>query len=312
MCGYMVTVDAVVVTFNRLDLLKRALDSYDSQTSPFRNLIVVDNCSSDGTYEFLEEWKQLPHCYNCIVYHSPENLGGAGGFAYGQSKAIELDADWVFVADDDAILTDSLFEKFYAFCESRDTSELSAICSSVMAPSGRICYAHRARWYLRAGRYYERKLSVAEDYSKESFSIDFLSYVGSFLSCRAMRQVGIADSDFFIFYDDSEHSFRLKEYGEIICVPGLVVIHEGETEVIKEWDLSWRDYYTIRNSYRMLLKNMPAFVVIRMVLSFLLLRGRNISDDKRYLKIYRIAVRDAIMGKMGKDRKYQPGWMPDF
>ena len=50
-------VDVVVVTYNRLEKLKKALACYENQTLSFRSIIIVDNHSSDGTYEYLEEWK---------------------------------------------------------------------------------------------------------------------------------------------------------------------------------------------------------------------------------------------------------------
>ena len=50
-------IDVVIVTYNRLGKLKRALTSYERQTRPFRNLVVVNNHSTDGTLEYLEAWR---------------------------------------------------------------------------------------------------------------------------------------------------------------------------------------------------------------------------------------------------------------
>ena len=41
----------IVVTFNRLDLLKICLEKISCQTLPFTHTIIVDNCSTDGTAE---------------------------------------------------------------------------------------------------------------------------------------------------------------------------------------------------------------------------------------------------------------------
>ena len=48
----------IVVTFNRLDLLKICLEQISRQTLPFAHTVVVDNCSTDGTAAFLEEYTQ--------------------------------------------------------------------------------------------------------------------------------------------------------------------------------------------------------------------------------------------------------------
>lgn len=48
----------VLVTFNRLNCLKKALDEFEKQTYLPKRLIVVNNSSTDGTAEYLSEWKK--------------------------------------------------------------------------------------------------------------------------------------------------------------------------------------------------------------------------------------------------------------
>lgn len=47
------TINCVVVTYNRLALLKECLDALDKQTYPIHKIVIVDNCSTDGTGAFL-------------------------------------------------------------------------------------------------------------------------------------------------------------------------------------------------------------------------------------------------------------------
>ena len=60
-------IGAVVVTFNRLEKLKKALESYEKQTLLPEYIIVVDNASKDGTKEYLERWKKGNSEYEKIV-----------------------------------------------------------------------------------------------------------------------------------------------------------------------------------------------------------------------------------------------------
>ena len=83
-------IDVVIVTYNRLSKLKKTLDCYEKQTVPFRNLIIVNNHSSDGTMEYLKEWENTNTPFNKIIIHTNENLGGAGGFYIGEKKALSL------------------------------------------------------------------------------------------------------------------------------------------------------------------------------------------------------------------------------
>lgn len=304
-------IDIVVVTYNRLDKLKKALESYSKQTVTFRSLIVVDNCSTDGTREYLDLWKSEETSFNKSVIHSDHNVGGSGGFYLGQKKAVEDGADWVYVADDDAYADVKLVEQFVRFVDDNDGMRFSAVCASVRALDGTICTMHRERWTLESGKYFNRHAVPQEEYNHAFFYIDLLSYVGSFLNVEALRKVGCVNQDYFISYDDTEHSFRLKKYGEIICVPSLIVLHDSNNNEGYSSELNWRDYYMQRNSCHMLLKHMPLIVAFRIVISFLFHKGKNYSSDEVFLEMYRTAVKDAMLGRLGIHGVYKPGWKPN-
>ena len=43
------SVDCVVVTYNRLDLLKECVQAIRKQSYPVSHFFIIDNCSTDGT-----------------------------------------------------------------------------------------------------------------------------------------------------------------------------------------------------------------------------------------------------------------------
>ena len=69
-------VGIVVVTYNRLALLKEAIDSLRNQIYTNREIVVVNNGSTDGTQEWLNAQKD-------IIVNTQQNLGGAGGLFTG-------------------------------------------------------------------------------------------------------------------------------------------------------------------------------------------------------------------------------------
>ena len=69
-------INCVVVTYNRLSLLKECLSALENQTYPIQRIVIVDNCSTDGTSEFLDSLTDTRY----LIIHSKENIGGAGGF----------------------------------------------------------------------------------------------------------------------------------------------------------------------------------------------------------------------------------------
>ena len=90
----------VIVTHNRIELLKECLGCVDSQEIPFSRVIVVNNSSTDGTKEYLDSISDKRYC----IIHSEENLGGAGGFYVALKEAQKEEFDWVLIIDDDAMI----------------------------------------------------------------------------------------------------------------------------------------------------------------------------------------------------------------
>ncbi|MBN9613379.1 MAG: glycosyltransferase, partial [Actinobacteria bacterium] len=96
-------VTAVMVAYNRRELLGEALAALAAQSRPVDRLIVVDNASDDGSGEAAEQ--QLADWGDrARLIRLTENTGGAGGFAVGIAAAVaEPDVDWVWVMDDDTV-----------------------------------------------------------------------------------------------------------------------------------------------------------------------------------------------------------------
>ncbi len=91
-------VDVVVVTFNRLKLLKECINALLAQGDSLSHIFVIDNKSTDGTGEFLTNIRNEKIIYETLS----ENIGGAAGFEYGVGKAMsEGSGDYIWIMDDD-------------------------------------------------------------------------------------------------------------------------------------------------------------------------------------------------------------------
>lgn len=97
-------ITAVIVTYNRKELLSQNIEMLLKQTITFDSIIIVDNCSDDGTYEYLKKcgWTKAPFIY----LRTETNIGGAGGFYTGVKAAYEAGADWIVLMDDDGRMAD--------------------------------------------------------------------------------------------------------------------------------------------------------------------------------------------------------------
>ena len=298
---------AVIVTFNRVDKLKKALAAIEGQDVLPQYVVVVNNASTDKTAEYLDEWKGARSLFERIVIHMEHNEGGSGGFFAGLQKALTLAAEWIYVSDDDAYPCENAFRTFQDYIDTHDNTDVSAVCGTVVQ-YGKIAVAHRRRITRRCFNIVEKAVPEAE-YQQESFSCDCYSFVGVFLHREKLRAAGLPIKEYFIQWDDTEHSIRMSREGSVICVPDIRVDHD--LEYSSHAGYQWKDYYGIRNRMDGIKRNFPLRYSIAMALK----RGGDIlqcwlKPDKEFARLLTSASVDAWRGRLGVHPVYKPGWKP--
>ncbi|MCI8512957.1 MAG: glycosyltransferase [Lachnospiraceae bacterium] len=297
----MCRIGVVIVTYNRKEKLKRALQSYEEQEYKPQFILVIDNCSSDGTAEFLSDWARNTSVIDKQVRHLRKNSGGSGGFFEGMRIAKEMSADWIWVADDDAYLDKACLRIFADFLKKNDCKRIAALCAAVFA-NGEIDTWHRRKIEKKYGLLVTEKQIGKQEYRKDFFELDLLSYVGSLIRCEALKRAGLPEKDFYIAYDDSEHSMRIRREGKILCLPEARVIHD--TDHTKESRVTWKTYYNLRNklySYRLY------FGVLPFLCYAFYYRVKN-HKNETLNKMTQAAIRDAGTGTLGLSETYGPEW----
>jgi GT2 family glycosyltransferase len=89
-------VSVTIVTYNSGRFIKRCLESVLAQRYPNTEIIVIDNASSDGTVDILEQFED-----RCQITYNDENIG----FAAAQNQAIRAsNGDWVLTLNPDVLL----------------------------------------------------------------------------------------------------------------------------------------------------------------------------------------------------------------
>ena len=299
-------VAAVCVTFNRLEKLKNTIAAFDSQIVPIKELIVVNNASTDGTKEFLDKWEKEAGSYRKTVIHLSENVGGSGGFSAGMEYAGTIeDCDWVYLGDDDAYLDKHGIEEFSKF-EKLDDPKTGIVTGKVLM-RGEVAYAARSV-FKRTFIHLQKVPNSEEDYKKDYFEIDSYTFVGVFIKKELMLKCGLPEKDYFIWYDDTEYSLRTyeKKSGyKSYLVPSIVIDHDFEYAPDKK--IIWKDYYGFRNHLYFLKKHLPYRYYFAKKMQ---LRLSAIVDKLKGRKIYRLkldAIRDVKKGVKGISKEYYPG-----
>lgn len=296
-------IGVLLVTYNRLEKLKIALERYENQTVLPKYILVVNNSSTDGTKEFLNSWKNKKCTTEKYVINTNENIGGSGGFYTGFEKAIHFNADWIWVSDDDAYPYYDALEKCKMYVKnSENKGNIAAVCGQVINKN-KIDISHRRRINKGLFKITEKKIS-AEEYKMSSFQLDLFSYVGTMINKEYLKKCGLPEKEYFIYYDDTEHSYRLSEYGKIICIPEVKVSHDFEEN--NKNNITWKKYYAIRNRLLFFKKHFHKRYFYIAYLNKIIQANTN---DKFIKRLILDSIRDAKREIKGLHDIYKPGWI---
>lgn len=190
------SVCAVVVTHNRLEILKQCVAAILNQTRKPDRIWVINNSSSDGTETWLQSREDMD-------FITQENLGGAGGFSTGFKIANEADYDWVWAMDDDVIPEKDSLEKLLEAAEI--DSHARYYSSRVIDLAGResnvpvIFPQGSSTQYPQWGKYLGLGL----------VRVKYATFVSLLVNKSVIRAHGYPHAFFFIWGDDYEYTARL-------------------------------------------------------------------------------------------------------
>ncbi|WP_371742131.1 glycosyltransferase [Citreicella sp. C3M06] len=236
------TLAAVVVTFNRLDKLKDTLAALLAVgPHQLHHLLVVDNACTDDT----ADWLATQGDPRLEVLRLTTNTGGAGGFEAGMRRVVrDHDPDWIVVMDDDGRPAPGALASFHQSA----SEDWEAVVSAVTYPDGRICPFNRPGMNPFAGG---GPLHLGpQAYDGPTRAVEIASFVGLFISRRAIQTVGYPDGSLFVYGDDGMYTLRITQAGlRMGFLPHIRFEHDCGTFAGLEGRLqpAWKIYYYHRN-----------------------------------------------------------------
>lgn len=210
---------AIVVTYNRLALLKQCLEALLSIQEPPFDILIVDNASSDDTKEYLSSLT------NVQTLTLETNLGGAGGFHMGFKYAYEHGYDYLWAMDDDTLPNnDSLRELCKAALE--DNEEHSFYASLVYASDGKLAQMNNC--LLVEGGISTQKKDIE---SKDSYPILTATFVSFFMKVSYLKEYGLPIKEMFLWSDDTEFTSRMCKRAPGLLITKSKVLHQVKENV---------------------------------------------------------------------------------
>lgn len=206
---------AVVVTYNRKQLLQENIQKLLDQTFSKFDILIIDNHSTDGTADTVK-----PFISDRLSYvDTGSNLGGAGGFQYGVREAANRGYEFVWLMDDDSMPEpDALRELVTAY--RKIGGRIGFLSSKVIWTDGSPCKMNLQRRTLTR---------TVTDFSKRYIPAAMATFVSLFVPMYVVRDVGLPIREFFIWTDDFEYTRRISRKYWCYIVTKSVVVHKTNT-----------------------------------------------------------------------------------
>lgn len=209
---------AVVVTFNRLELLKDAIRSLREQTRKPDEIIVVNNGSTDETLGWL-------NLQNDLTIINQENSGSAGGQYTGIKSSYEKGHDWFWCMDDDVELKPDCLEELLnaiSFLRSKNI-EPGYLSSKVVGFNNEIMNTPLINTTPGPTSY-----PVWNKFLEEGLvMLAAGTFVSVLINRIAVQKVGYPIKEMFIWGDDYEYTMRIAAAGyECYHVGKSVAVHK--------------------------------------------------------------------------------------
>ena len=215
----------VVVTYNGLPYVERTLESVAGLET-----VVVDHGSTDGTLDLVRE--RFPE----VRVFEQENLGLAAGWNRGIR---ETSAPYVLVLNADAWLVGEAAEQLVRFAE--DHVRAGYVGPKLLNPDGTLQPSVRSfptPWRLATEYLFLRKLAPrsralnafygAGFGHDEARVVDFTKGAAFLLRRAAFEEVGPFDEEFFLFSEETDWCYRLREAGwQALFDPDAEAVHVG-------------------------------------------------------------------------------------
>src|SRR5947207_8281889 len=271
-------VSVTIVTYNSGRFIKRCLESVLAQRYPYREIIVIDNNSQDGTVDILEQFED-----RCTVVYNDENAG----FAAAQNQAIGISSgDWVLTLNPDVLLLPDFIQTLIDAAQI--DPRVGTVCGKLLTMTPRFEIPERPV-VDSTGIYFNPMLRHLDRGSQEPDNGHYRQYeyvFGATAAAALYRRAMIEDvsldgeffdSDFFVYREDADVAWRAQLMG---------------------WRCLYAPYargYHVRKVLPGNRRALPPEINMHSVKNRFLLRAKNISGDLYRRNWLSISVRDVLV-----------------
>ena len=216
----------VIVNYQTFEMTKNTINSILEHSYPFSyEIIVVDNASSDDSLSRLQEYFKD----KVKFIASSEN----NGFAAGNNQALrQVKSDYVLLLNSDTIVWENTLENIYAYMENHE--DVGACGCRVRLEDGQLDKACK-RSFPNVKNSFFRLFHIPTNSKDDNYNltdladdgiyeIDCLTGAFMFMRKSALDEVGLLDETFFMYGEDIDLCYRIKQ-------GGWKIVYYGESSI---------------------------------------------------------------------------------
>jgi len=271
-------VSVTIVTYNSGRFIKRCLESVLAQKYPHKEIIIIDNASTDGTADILEQFED-----RCQIIYNSENVG----FAAAQNQAIRMSSgDWILALNPDLLLLPGFIQ---ALVEAGNISpKVGSVCGKLLTMTATFDLPEKPL-VDSTGIYFTPMLRHLDRGSQEVDNGHFLKHEYVFGASAAaalyrremIEDVSIGgeffDTDFFVYREDADVAWRAQLLGGKCIYTRLA-----------------RGYH-VRSARPGKRRALPAVINMHSVKNRFLMRIKNMTPDLYRRNWFSITLRDLMV-----------------
>lgn len=272
----------VILNYKSAELTINCVTSVMKSTYKNICIYVLDNGSEDLLEEKIKDFKYINFIQN------KKNLGFAGGNNVGIRKALEDGAEYVFILNPDTTVEKDTIEKLL---KGEMKYRAGIVCPKIYFSNSKIIWF--AGKVLDLDNVLGNHIGVNEDdrgqFDKDSV-INDATGAAMLIRRDVFTKIGLFDERFFLYYEDSDFSYRAIQAGyKIMYIYSAVVYHKNAQSTGLGSPL--QDYYITRNRLLFAAK----FLSFRTRFALFREALRNFNNPIRKKAFF-----DFLMGRFGK------------
>ena len=234
------TVAALVITFQRRDMLRQTLQGLLAQERPVDEIVVIDNATTDGTAAMLdEEFPTVTHL------RMEQNVGPAGALEVGLGYAHQQGHRWAWTHSDDILARPGALARLLATTEELADDRLGLLACWFEPVPGH--YFHNgALWKYRPVKQHWPEVG------SPAYLTEIMTFKGTLISLDMVPEIGLPIGDYFLMNEEYEWCLRAIHSGRrhyVLPEPLLVPLEDEPPGRYPPW----RGYYQVRNHLAMVL-----------------------------------------------------------